>query len=237
MHQVAHRYVNGSSRGRIAEKKIRVVMLLANTLDCEALSDVLTQQPNVEVIAATVDIEFGLARCQRVHPALLVIDPKASSDIIARAAEAARLLCAEHVLILDDRLHEGRLSAILTMPNVSYLTRQAGRDLLCAGVLQIARSGDRVFDPSVQGRIYRENGNLKLRQPVGQPSLGLLTSRELQVMKLLAGGYSVRRCAERLKLAESTIDNHKSRLMKKLDIHKIVELTHVAIREGLIIVE
>jgi len=50
----------------------------------------------------------------------------------------------------------------------------------------------------------------------------------------LAVGRSVRICAEHLKLSANTVDNHKSRLMKKLRLHKAAELTHFAIRHGLI---
>ena len=75
---------------------------------------------------------------------------------------------------------------------------------------------------------------LRLKHTGDEPSLAQLTSRELQIMELLAMGYSVKQSADHLSLAESTIDNHKSRLMKKLDLHKTVELTHKAIKEGLV---
>jgi DNA-binding NarL/FixJ family response regulator len=55
------------------------------------------------------------------------------------------------------------------------------------------------------------------------------------VMRLLAQGMSVRDCATKLKLAISTIDNHKARLMKKLNIHKASDLTRIAVREGFIV--
>jgi DNA-binding NarL/FixJ family response regulator len=63
-----------------------------------------------------------------------------------------------------------------------------------------------------------------------------LTSRELDVLRLLARGSSVRDCARQLQLSASTVDNHKTRLMKKLQIHKSSELTQLAIRDGLITV-
>ncbi len=236
MHQVAHRYVNGFPGGLTAEGKIRVVLLLANTLDCESLTETLSRHQGIEILAATADIDFGLVRCERLCPQVLILDPKVASDGVQRAAEMVRQREIEHLLVLDDRLHEGRLAAILAMPAVSYLTRQAGLGPLLSAIPQIAKSGDRAFDPAVRQRIHRDMRGLKLKRPTDRPSVASLTSRELQVMKLLANGHSVRGCAERLDLAESTIDNHKSRLMKKLDIHKVVELAHVAIREGLIVV-
>jgi DNA-binding NarL/FixJ family response regulator len=53
-------------------------------------------------------------------------------------------------------------------------------------------------------------------------------------MRLIALGRSVRDCAHILELAQSTVDNHKSRLMKKLGLRKSQDLTRLAIREGLI---
>jgi DNA-binding NarL/FixJ family response regulator len=64
--------------------------------------------------------------------------------------------------------------------------------------------------------------------------LAKLTYRELQVLRLVAEGLSVRQCAEILNRSESTVDNHKARIMKKLGVHRVVELTRFAIREGLV---
>jgi DNA-binding NarL/FixJ family response regulator len=58
--------------------------------------------------------------------------------------------------------------------------------------------------------------------------------KEHSILPSPPAGRSVRDCAHQLHLSESTIDNHKTRLMKKLQIHKVTELTHVAIRDGLI---
>lgn len=237
MQHTTQRYVNSyTNEQSLVREKIRVVLMLANTLDCVALSDVLSRHQGIEVIAATSDVEFGLARCGSLRPQVLILDPKIDTEVVLRAAEMVRVREVEHLLVLDDRLHEGRLTAILSLPAVSYLTRQAGVDPLLASIIQIARTGDRTFDPGIQRRIRRDARGFSLELQTDRPSVASLTNRELQVMKLLAGGKSVRRCAEFLELAESTIDNHKSRLMKKLNIHKVVELTHVAIREGLIVV-
>jgi DNA-binding NarL/FixJ family response regulator len=50
----------------------------------------------------------------------------------------------------------------------------------------------------------------------------------------LAQGSSVKQCAKTLGIGTSTVGNHKSRLMKKLNVHKTVELVHLAMREGLV---
>ncbi|MEM8864867.1 MAG: LuxR C-terminal-related transcriptional regulator [Planctomycetota bacterium] len=60
-----------------------------------------------------------------------------------------------------------------------------------------------------------------------------LTRRERQILELVSGGASVRECAESLHIAESTVDNHKSRLMKKVGVRKSSELVRFAFRVGI----
>lgn len=64
--------------------------------------------------------------------------------------------------------------------------------------------------------------------------LSLLTPRELEVMRYLVQGLTVNRVAKALGIAPSTIDNHKSSIMRKLRVHKVSELVRLAIQEGLI---
>lgn len=69
--------------------------------------------------------------------------------------------------------------------------------------------------------------------PADRQRLCSLTRREQQVLEQIAGGASVRECAEALGIAESTVDNHKSRLMKKLGVRKSSELVRFAFRVGI----
>lgn len=62
----------------------------------------------------------------------------------------------------------------------------------------------------------------------------LLTPREIEVLVYLAQGLSVKECARVMKRSPSTIDNHKTRLMRKLNIHRVVDLARLAVREKLV---
>ncbi len=216
--------------------RIRLAMILANPLDCDAFSALFYQRPRIEVLQASTDIDFSLTRCRRLFPQVLLVDPEAAFDLPQRAADTVRQGHAQHTIILDRRLHEGRLAAVLSLPSTSYLTRQAGFAALVTAIIRGATRGERTFDPAFAKRVRRTSRGWRLDQAHGRPSVASLTSRELEIMELLARGRSVRECALKLKLAESTIDNHKTRLMKKLKVHKAAELTHLAIRDGIIAV-
>jgi DNA-binding NarL/FixJ family response regulator len=64
--------------------------------------------------------------------------------------------------------------------------------------------------------------------------LSILSPRELEVMRHIVKGLTVNRCAEALAISPSTVDNHKSSIMRKLAVHKISDLVRLAVREGLI---
>jgi DNA-binding NarL/FixJ family response regulator len=100
-------------------------------------------------------------------------------------------------------------------------------------VLQI-RAGRTAFCPAADQYLVHTKSGLRFDPPATGSPLEKLTPRELEILLHLADGLSVRRCAERLRLSESTVDNHKSRLMRKLDVHNVVELVRLAAREGLL---
>jgi len=215
---------------------IRLAMILANAMDCDAMSALFSQHRRIEIVEASANSVFSLAQCRRLFPQVLLIDPKMAFDLTRQAADEVSQGHVRHMIVLDDRLHEGRLAAVLTMPSISYVTRQAGFAALVAAIIQGATRGERSFDLSFAKRVRRTARGWRLEKAHDRPSVASLTTREVEVMGLLARGNSVRDCAKQLRLAESTIDNHKARLMKKLEIHKAAELTRLAIRDGLMTV-
>ena len=221
--------VNGNSK-----LPIRAMLILSTLLDCESLSALLSQRGGMEVLEASADLEYGLARCRRLSPNVLILDPKIGEEAIGQSCALMRTGFVKHVIVLDDRIHEGLVTRLLPLPGISYMTRRAGVVALHAAMTRITRGTQRVFDPEIEPRVLRSSRGFRLEQPGDHPSVAALTTRELEVMQHLAKGRSVRDCAKQMNLAESTIDNHKSRLMKKLKIHKAAQLTQVAIREGVI---
>jgi DNA-binding NarL/FixJ family response regulator len=208
---------------------------MANSIDCEVLGKLLESDPGFQIVHASVNRFRIREQLQEARPHVLLADPKCEPDSVAQVIELVLASLVQRAIVLDERIREALVAGILPFPQVSYLTRQAGSRMLLDGIRRVVQ-GERVFDPAIAPRIARTSRGWQLQPAPGQPSIAALTSRELEILKLLAAGRSVRDCAQHLHLSESTIDNHKTRLMKKLHIHKLTELTHVAIRDGLITV-
>ena len=151
-------------------------------------------------------------------------------------AEVAQLKLAQpnlKIIVLDDAVVDAHAQEALRLELSGYLTKeQPLADVMAS--LRRARNGERVFIPTIAARLILGGDGLRLEPLHQQGPLSRLTPRERDVLVHVAQGNSVKRCAELLGISPSTVDNHKSRLMRKLHVHKAVELTHFAIREGLI---
>jgi DNA-binding NarL/FixJ family response regulator len=222
------------TRPRSAGHRRSVLLLLANALDADALALWCKYRLECEATEWETDLDKGLERCRAIRPKLLALDPSVATNAIERAAAALREEAIGHLLVLDRRPIEARLEEILPEPSTSYVSRAASPQAVASAIAEILHHDRRVFDPSFAQRLRRTKNGYRLDHSSNGKTLGSLTLRERQVMRMLAEGKSVRQCADALGLATSTIDNHKARLMKKLGVHRSSQLTLLAIREGLI---
>jgi len=114
-----------------------------------------------------------------------------------------------------------------------YLLKQSAADDLIEAVREIAR-GNAFFSPSVLKRLlefYRESR--RKGRPSSQRS-GQLTSREQEVLQLVAEGQLNKQIAGALSISVKTVEKHRQQLMNKLNIHDIAGLTRYAMARGVV---
>lgn len=213
---------------------INLLIIARHRLDGEALSMLLQSCDKFHVMWVTTSFDEALVFNHGRHADVVLVDARILGNNQQRNLQAlARIVEMGSILLLDDGIHNNRLSVALRFPSVGYFSRDCGTPELIDGICRHAL-GERVFGTLVHGHLKQSTNGLRLREEVQPSSLTSLTPREMEVLSLIALGNSVRECAERLALACSTVDNHKSRLMKKLGVHKSSELIRIAFREGLV---
>jgi DNA-binding NarL/FixJ family response regulator len=136
-------------------------------------------------------------------------------------------------ILLDERSIDPHVREALRVKATGYLTKIQPCQQI-ENALRRAARGERVFAPDIADRLVLSSEGVRLAADSSASPLAGLTPREMDVLVHLAQGYSVKQCAKALGIGTSTAGNHKSRLMKKLKIHKTVDLTRLAIREGLV---
>ncbi len=172
----------------------------------------------------------------------LSAETRFDQDIVAVAASAVRhvneliQITAKssklQVAFVDSHIAADR-SAFCQANGIEYLNQDCPlTELRSALVSKYIEKSPAGIDRAKHEATLATNENVSVASQ--SPLLASLTPRELQVLRLVTLGYSVRECAEKLGLSHSTVDNHKSRMMAKLNIHKSIELVYLAIREGLV---
>jgi two-component system response regulator NreC len=111
------------------------------------------------------------------------------------------------------------------------MLKRATSDELVRSLREVV-AGGMALDPAVAAKVVKDYVRRVQREQETPP--GELTPREMEVLRLVAEGYSNQAIAERLGLSRKTVDVHRTNLMRKLDLHNVAEIVKYALRRGLI---
>jgi DNA-binding NarL/FixJ family response regulator len=171
-----------------------------------------------------------------LHPDVVVMDV-GMPDL--NGIEATRRILAEepHCKIVGLSMHSDRrfLSEMLKAGATAYLLKDSAFEELAAAIRAVV-AGQVYLSPRIANAVVE--GYLHGASPGKQPSaFAVLTSREREVLQLVAEGLATKQIATSLHVSVKTVETHRRQIMEKLDLHSVAELTKYAIREGLASVE
>jgi DNA-binding NarL/FixJ family response regulator len=192
------------------------------------LRALLESQDDMEVVAEAADGVEARDIAIRQRPDLAILDVKmprltglqATNEIREQAPDVAILILSMH----DDERY--LFEALKAGASGYVLKRQADTDLLEA--IRAVERGEPFLTPDAQRALIKDVLTREGERP------DELTSREEEVVKLVAEAHTNREIAEVLHLSEKTVENHRGRAMKKLGLRDRVELVRYAIRRGLV---
>lgn len=214
------------------QTELRLLIVDDQCLFREGLRALFSQSPDIEAMA--VAPEEAAQRSGRFCAHAAVIGLATPLRRAFAIAEEMTAQCpAPRLLFLDEQIRPVNLAAALQAGADGYWTKYASFDELTAAVRRVA-AGKPSFCPATRLYLVAGPAGSSVRINSKRTVTADITPRETEVLGLLVEGLSVKECALRMKLSPSTIDNHKSRLMKKLGIHKTTGLVRFAVREGLV---
>jgi len=206
-----------------------IVIAMQKQLDVELLHEHFHLIGSLTVARSTVDLKEACRFCSERSVSLAILDfgyPDRSAYQVGKDLLAAKQ--AQKILLLDRCYHPMRAELALSA-QAAYSSRNIGLSRLTKYVEFLVH--DRSLSPSELDSLINHENQWRVDRPHGDLNI---SNRELEVWTLIAEGLSVPTCAKKLGLACSTVDNHKTRLMKKLDVKKSSELTRLAIQAGLV---
>jgi DNA-binding NarL/FixJ family response regulator len=217
-----------------AEHPITVLLADDHTVVREGLRTLLEAEGDIQVIGEAATGREAVKLAQTLHPAVIVMD---IAMPILNGLEATRqirnAIPGAKVLILSAHSDDAYVEQVMALGGVGYLVKQTSSHALTQAVREI-QQGNPFFSPSVAQRMQST-----LRKPsAGERSIrknGVqLSSREVEVLQLIAEGLANKQVAAELRISVKTVEKHRQRVMEKLRIHDTAGLTRYAIAAGII---
>jgi len=196
---------------------IRVVLVDDQTLVRQGIRSLLELAGDIAIVAEASDGEDGVAVITRERPDVVLLDvrmPRKGGLDVLRELQAANALPPTILLTTfddDDALLEGVKSGAR-----GYLLKDVSLEQLTDAIRAVAAGGT-VIRPAITERVLRGLEHVARDFDALSPP-DALTKRELEVLRLMAGGYSNREIAGALGTAEGTVKNHTSSILSKLGV-------------------
>jgi DNA-binding NarL/FixJ family response regulator len=150
--------------------------------------------------------------------------------------EAARQIVAQNpqiaVAVLSMHSDESYVIRALKAGARAYLLKDSAESDLI-GAIKALSDGKSFFSPAIS-RLLVEDYMLALERKGGEDSYELLTTREREILQLLAEGKSNKEVANMLNLSLYTVETHRTHILQKLNLHTVPELILYAVRKGII---
>jgi DNA-binding NarL/FixJ family response regulator len=215
-------------------KKITVILVEDHVIVRQGLKSLLGAEGDILVVGEAGNGRLGVQMARDLKPDVIVMDIgmpllngiEATSQIMAEDSTAKVLILSSHSD--DEYVHK-----LAEAGAAGYLIKQAAATELINAVRQVAK-GNAYYSPTVLKRLlnlYRESGGNSRPMHRGNTPL---TSREQEVLQMVAEGHVNKQIASTLHLSIKTVEKHRQQLMDKLDIHDIAGLTRYAIAHGVV---
>ncbi len=211
-------------------KKIRVLLVDDHPVVRKGVATVLSQSGTMEVVGEAADGQEGVSQAKQLQPDVVVMDidmPRlnglTATEILHREDPGIK------VLILSMHSQADFVMRILQSGARGYVLKAAKPEELVKAI-QSVHSGDTFFSPEVARAALHQyvcsTGEIAAPERI--------SNREREVLIGIAEGLSNKEIAGRLGVGVRTIETHRERIMRKLNIHSVAGLTRFAIQKGLI---
>ncbi|GAB2889657.1 response regulator [Streptomyces mayteni] len=195
---------------------IRVLIADDQMMVREGFSVLLNAQPDMEVAGEAVNGREAVERTAELRPDVVLMDIRMP---VLNGIEATRAIIAagaSRVLVLTTFDLDEYVYQALRAGASGFLLKDASARQLAEGVRVVA-AGEALLAPTVTRRLISEFSRMgAMPRPPARERIGELTERETEVLALIAQGLSNAEIAEHLRVAESTIKTHVSRILVKL---------------------
>jgi DNA-binding NarL/FixJ family response regulator len=213
-------------------KRITVLLAEDHMIVREGFRSLLKAESDIEVVGEAQTGRQAVAMAKELRPAIVVMD---IAMPLLNGLEATRqirkAIPGTKVLMLSAHSDDAYVDQAIAFGAVGFLLKQTSSHDLSRAIREVQK-GNAFFSPSIAKRLHDQKlpaGGRPLRKRVAR-----LSSRELEVLQLIAEGQPNKQVADELGISIKAVEKHRQSMMQKLNIHDVAGLTRYAIGAGIV---
>src|SRR5437899_3916257 len=214
-------------------KRIGVLLVDDHTVVRQGLRALIQSEQDIEVIGEAENGRQAVMQARKTPPDVVVMDVAMP---LLNGLEATRqilkALPTAKVLVLTSYGDDECVQQLMHAGASGYLIKQTAANDLLKAIREVQR-GNAFFSPSIARRL-RDQCRDAFTVGTTTRKTGELTSREAEVLQLIAEGFSNKQIAGELSISIKTVEKHRQQVMNKLNIHDVAGLTRHAIAKGMV---
>ena len=215
-------------------QSITVLLAEDHTIVREGLRTLLEAEGDIKVVGEAETGRQAVELTKKLHPAVVVMD---IAMPLLNGLEATRQILkaipGAKVLILSAHNDDAYVEQVMALGAAGYLLKQTSARCLVEAIREVQK-GNAYSDPSLARRPRKPDGRSPDPRGTARKDGIRLSSREVEVLQLVAEGRANKQVAAELGISVKTVEKHRQRLMEKLNIHDTAGLTRYAIAAGII---
>lgn len=209
--------------------KLRILLAEDHETVREGIKMLINSQPDMEVVGEASSGTLAVKMTQELAPDILVMDISMPDLNGLKATKKLKQLCPQvKILTLTRHTDDAYLQQLVQAGANGYVLKQSAPTELIRAIHSI-NQGNNYLDPALTNKLF---GGYASRSALRGENKKELTSRESEVLRLIAWGYSNKEIAVRSNVSVKTVEAQKASAMKKLDMRSRIDIVRYAVLQG-----
>lgn len=220
----------------MSERTITIFLSDDHTIVRQGLAKLLECEPHFKIVGEADDGREAVRKVEDLQPDVVLMDiAMPVLNGIEATRQIKKISPRSKVIILSMHSHDRYIKELLSLGASGYLLKDSnGMDIIKA--IYAALQGNTYLSPSISRRVIEDYVSLKKSSPQ-EDLYARLSNREREVFQMIAEGLSTREISDILCVSPSTVKTHRAKIMEKLNMNNISQLTQFAIQLGLVDIE
>jgi DNA-binding NarL/FixJ family response regulator len=215
-------------------RKITVLMAEDHAVVRQGLCTLLGTEGTFDVVGQAETGREAVVLAAKLRPDVILMD---IAMPVLNGLEATRQILAANpaarILILSAHSDDEYIERLTAVGAAGFLEKQTSAEILTKAIREVAK-GNSFYSPTIAKRVTAGQQRSLGRDGLQNPKSARLTSRESEVLQLVAEGHANKQVAATLGISIKTVEKHRQHVMDKLNIHETAGLTRYAIARGII---